>query len=170
MDQQRNGSGWHDLCIKKLTATNTIQSCKNTSWTWQSRDGRARTRVDYILIPTKGLAKITENTGTVMWTKTNSTRLCNWPPAGRTSFQSNTVLRNLHKSKPHYTKRATDRSKYGENTWEAWDISRRQQMMKQTTPVDKIHIDRATVFQQRVQQALEAEQITTHTILDKQFS
>ena len=51
----------------QLTATNTIQSCADTTWTWQSRDGRARTRVDYILIPTKGLAKVIQNTGTVMW-------------------------------------------------------------------------------------------------------
>ena len=51
-----NGMDLADMtCALKLTATNTIQSCKNTSWTWQSRDGRARARVDYILIPTKGL-------------------------------------------------------------------------------------------------------------------
>ena len=50
-----------------LTATNTIQSCQNTTWTWQSRDGRARTRVDYILIPTRQLHKVKANTGTVTW-------------------------------------------------------------------------------------------------------
>ena len=61
-----NGTELAELATTlQLTATNSIQSCKYTSWTWQRRDGRARTRVDYILIPTNRLHKLKDNTGTV---------------------------------------------------------------------------------------------------------
>ena len=63
-----NGTALANLAqATKLTTTNTMPTCKESTWTWQHRDGHSRTKIDYILIPTFGTSQIINNTGAMNW-------------------------------------------------------------------------------------------------------
>ena len=59
-----NGLELQRTCTElHLTALNTIQGCKHTDWTWQRRDGRGCTRIDYLLSSNRLLSQVSINHG-----------------------------------------------------------------------------------------------------------
>ena len=165
-----NGTELAELAATlNLTATNTIQSCQNTTWTWQSRDGRARTRVDYILIPTRQLHKVKENTGTVTWTNiTRQGTAIDHRPVALTIRITPHCETFPKKSKLQVPTRQVNISMIKE-TWEAWEADRKNQMTKTESTINQTHMDKAIEFQQKLQTAITKEQITQHTTMDKKL-
>ena len=59
-----NGLELQRTCTEcHLTALNTLDSCKNTGWTWQRRDGKGVTRIDYLIVSNRLHSQISCNTG-----------------------------------------------------------------------------------------------------------
>ena len=50
-----------------MERTNTLASCGNPTWAWQNRDGKTRTKIDYILIRLAGTSNIISNNGAINW-------------------------------------------------------------------------------------------------------
>ena len=54
-----NGQNLADIAqSQSMMLTNTLESCRNCTWTWQCRDGRTRNRVDYLMIPSHCISKL----------------------------------------------------------------------------------------------------------------
>ena len=51
----------------RLTAVNTLASCKDPGWTWQKRDGTTKGRIDYILLTSNRVSQIDVNQGSEQW-------------------------------------------------------------------------------------------------------
>jgi hypothetical protein len=51
----------------RLTAVNTLTSCKDPGWTWQKRDSTTKGRIDYILLTTNRVCQIDVNQGAEQW-------------------------------------------------------------------------------------------------------
>ena len=51
----------------RLSAVNTLQSCKDPGWTWQKRDSTTKGRIDYTLLSPNRVTQIEINQGAVNW-------------------------------------------------------------------------------------------------------
>jgi exonuclease III len=59
-----NGLELQRTCTElNLTALNTLDSCANSKWTWQRRDGKGCTRIDYLVVSNRIVSQTSRNTG-----------------------------------------------------------------------------------------------------------
>ena len=59
-----NGLELQRTCTEcELSALNTLEDCKHPDWTWQRRDGKGQTRIDYILVSNRLHSQVQSNIG-----------------------------------------------------------------------------------------------------------
>jgi hypothetical protein len=69
-----NGQSLWDMCNERgLVMMNTLNNCRDAGWTWNRRDGKFQTRVDYVCVSRELVRDTKDNLGAMSWESIHKT-------------------------------------------------------------------------------------------------